>query len=83
MKTVTVRVPSEVRRTLQQLAGASHRSMQSVLAQAIEEYRRRRVLDGTNEAYARLRSRPDQWAEEEGERRAWEATLSDDLQAER
>ncbi|MDO8532796.1 MAG: toxin-antitoxin system protein [Dehalococcoidia bacterium] len=83
MKTVTVRVPSEIRRTLQQLAGASNRNMQSVLAQAVEEYRRRWVLDRTNQAYAELRSRSDLWAEEEEERRAWEATLSDDLKGER
>lgn len=83
MKTVTVRVPSEIRRTLQQLAIESQQSMQSVLAKAVEEYKRRWILQRTNEAYASLRGQPGLWKEEQEERRAWEATLGDDLEDDR
>jgi len=83
MKTVTVRVPSEIRRTLQQLATESQQSMQSVLAKAVEEYKRRWILERTNEAYAALRSQPDLWKEEQEERCVWEATLGDDLEDDR
>ena len=83
MKTVTVRVPSEIRRTLQQLAVESQQSMQSVLGKAVEEYKRRWILDRTNEAYAALRGQPDLWKAEQEERRVWEATLGDDLEDDR
>jgi predicted transcriptional regulator len=83
MKTVSVRVPSETRRTLQQLAIESQQSMQSVLAKAVEEYKRRWFLERTNEAYAALRGQPDPWKEEQEERRVWEATLGDDLEDDR
>lgn len=83
MKTVTVRVPSEIRRTLQQLAIESQQSMQSVLAKAVEEYKRQWILERTNEAYAALRSQTDLWKEEQEERRAWEATVGDDLEDDR
>lgn len=82
MKTVTVRVSSEIRRTLQQLAIESQQSMQSVLARAVEEYKRHWILERTNEAYAALRGQPDFWKEEQEERHAWEATLADDLKDE-
>ena len=83
MKTVTVRVPSEIRRTLQQLAIESQQSMQSVLAKAVEEYKRNWILQRTNEAYAALRGQPDFWEEEQEERHAWETTLADDLEDDR
>jgi hypothetical protein len=54
--------------------------MQSVLAKAVEEYKRRWILERTNEAYAALRGQPDLWKEEQEERRVWEATLGDDLE---
>jgi predicted transcriptional regulator len=80
MKTVTVRIPSEIRRTIQQLANESQESMQSVLAKAVKEYKRQWILQRTNEAYAALRGQPDLWKEEQAERSAWEATLGDDLE---
>lgn len=83
MKTVTVRVPTEIRRTLQQLAVESQQSMQSVLAKAVEEYKRQWILQRTNEAYGALRGQPDLWKEEQEERRVWEATLGDDLEDDR
>jgi predicted transcriptional regulator len=83
MKTASVRVPIETRRTLQQLAIESQQSMQSVLARAVREYKRQWILERTNEAYAALRGQPDLWKEEQEERRVWEPTLEDDLEDDR
>lgn len=54
--------------------------MQQVLDQALELYRRQRILEETNAAYAALRADPAAWAEVEAERRAWDATLADGLE---
>ncbi len=78
--TTTVRVTQETREALQRLARESNEPMQSVLSKAVEEYKRRWILEQTNRAYAALRSKPEQWAEEEEERHAWEQTLADGLQ---
>ena len=80
MSTATVRVTTETRQTLQRLANESSETMQSVLAKAVEAYKRQLLLQRTNEAYAALRAQPDRWAEELEERREWEATLDDDLE---
>ncbi len=79
-ETTTVRVTQEPREGLQRLARESNEPMQSVLSKAVEEYKRRWILEQTNRAYAALRGKPEQWAKEEEERRAWEQTLADGLQ---
>jgi predicted transcriptional regulator len=57
---------------LQELAETSGSSMQAVLEQALEQYRRQQVLEATNAAYAALRAAPAAWAPLEQERLAWE-----------
>ena len=81
MSTATVRVTDETRMTIQRLARESGQSMQSLIAKAVEEYKRHLLLQRTNEAYAALRAQPDRWADEQEERREWDATLTDDLEA--
>jgi hypothetical protein len=54
--------------------------MQEVLARAVEDYRRKRILDQTNAAYAALRADPDAWAEVLAERAELENTLADGLE---
>ena len=54
--------------------------MQAVLERAIESYRRQRLLEEANAAYARLRSSPSAWSQEQKERRMWESTLADGLE---
>jgi hypothetical protein len=58
------------------------RTMQDVLAEAVEAYRRQRFLEGANAEYAALRADPTAWAEEQAERAAWDATLADGLEGE-
>jgi hypothetical protein len=75
----TVRIREETRAALRDLARETNESLQEVLAKAVEAYRGKRILELTNSAYAVLREDPQAWREEQDERAAWDATLSDDL----
>ena len=79
---VTVRISPETREIVQRIARESNESMQSVIAKAVEEYKRYLLIERTNEAFAALRLQPKQWAEELEERHLWNTTLNDDLEEE-
>lgn len=79
MAGTTVRIPEDTRRTLSELADETGESLQSVVAKAVEAYRRQRILERTNAAYAELRSNPGTWGELQEERAEWDDTLADDL----
>jgi hypothetical protein len=53
--------------------------MQVILERAVEDYRRNRILQETNAAYARLRQDPDAWHAIERERLDLAGTLADGL----
>jgi predicted transcriptional regulator len=80
MATTTIRVSLRARDLLQELAQTSGSSMQAVLEQALEQYRRQQLLEATNAAYAALRAAPEAWANLEQERLAWEQTRADGLE---
>ena len=75
-----VRVSEETHRHLQVLADEMGASMQDVIADAVEAYRRRRILEQTNAGYAALRADSAAWAEELAERHVWDVTLADGLE---
>lgn len=75
----TVRVSEGVHEILKQEARAAGRSMQSVIEEAVELYRRRRFLTELNLSYARVREDERAWGDELAERRVWEQTASDGL----
>ena len=77
---VTVRISPETRESVQRIARESNESMQSVIAKAVEEYKRYLLIERTNEAFAALRLQPKRWAEELEERHLWNAILNDDLE---
>ncbi len=78
MGQVMVRIDEHTHQALRELAQADHQSMREVLEKAVEEYRRRRILEDANAAYAALRSDPEAWQEIQTEQAEWEA-LSDGL----
>src|SRR5262245_48443303 len=80
MTTTTLRISLRTRDLLQELAQTSGSSMQAVLDQALEQYRRQQLLEATNAAYAALRADPDAWADLQRERLTWEQTLADGLE---
>ena len=80
MATTTIRVSLRTRDLLQELAQTSGSSMQTVLEQALEQYRRQQLLEATNAAYAALHADPEAWTNLEQERLAWDQTLADGLE---
>jgi len=79
MPEATIIVSESVRQRLQQLAEQSGRSVAEVLERAVEEYHTRLFWEAVNKGYAEMRADPAAWAEEEAERRAWDATRMDGL----
>lgn len=77
--TTTIRVSVRTRDELYALARQAGVSMQQALEQAIEVYRRQRLLAEANAGYAMLRANPAAWREVLEERAAWDATLADGL----
>jgi predicted transcriptional regulator len=80
MAGTTIRVSLPTRDLLEELARTSGSSMQAVLEQAVEQYRRQLLLEATNAAYAALRATPEAHANLEQERLAWEQALADGLE---
>jgi len=55
--------------------------MQTNLERAIEIYRRQTFLTEVNKAYAALRDDPENWAEDEVERTAFDPALNEGLES--
>ena len=79
MASTTVRISAEAKGALQKLSAQTGKKMQEILNEAVELYRRQLFLERANAAFAALRADPKAWADEEEERAAWEATLSDGM----
>jgi hypothetical protein len=77
---MVVRISAQAHRTLKELSRRSGASMPDVLDQAIEEYRRRRFLEGLHADFASLKRKPKAWKQELRERQEWDATLADGLE---
>lgn len=82
MSTTTVRINHQTWEHLKELAAFAGESMQEILDKAIEDYRRKCFLEEANKAYAVLKNKPDQWAEEVHEREVWDITNNDGLRKE-
>jgi hypothetical protein len=78
----TVRVTEATHRTLQDLAGRAGEPMTTVLARAVERYRREQLLRDANEALAVLKADPVAWREMKEDDKLWDATLMDGLEDE-
>jgi succinate dehydrogenase/fumarate reductase flavoprotein subunit len=78
----TIRVSEQTHATVRALAGETGEPMQDVIAKAVELYRRQRILERTNAAYAALRSDPQRWQEERDERELWDNTVADGIEDE-
>jgi hypothetical protein len=57
------------------LAEHEGKLMQTVLDEAIEQYRRDRFFRALDEGYAQLQADPQAWQEELDERRLWDSTV--------
>jgi predicted transcriptional regulator len=79
MQSTTVRVNLATHKVLTRLAEETHFSIQTVLNNAVEAYRREVFLDRTNQAYAELKKDPKAWSECQEEWAAWDSTTKDGL----
>ena len=77
MASTSVRINKNTRLILRELAAKTNTSMQDIVQKAVEDYRRKKILEETNEAFSQLKNNPKAWQEEEKERREWGATLGD------
>lgn len=82
MPGTTVRIRDETRELLRELAAQTGERLQDLIANAVESYRRNRLLADTNTAYAALRQDEAAWRDLTEERELWEATLGDGLAGE-
>ena len=78
----TTRISEPTREILRKLAEQSGESMQALLDEAVEAYRRQRFLEESNRAFEALRANPETWKTEQAEREAWDMTLPDGLEQE-
>lgn len=55
--------------------------MQTIVEEAVEQYRRRRFLEGLNQDFKALKEDEQAWQEELAERSLWDNTLLDGVEA--
>ncbi len=83
MASATVKIDAETYARLKATAAETGKPMIEVLAEAIDAYARHCFLLGLSADFAALRADRKRWDEELAERRAWDATLADDLEDDR
>jgi predicted transcriptional regulator len=81
MSTRTVRISERTHQELVQLSNQFNESMQTLMEQAVEEYKRKILFEQANIAYSKLREDPVAWKQAQAERELWEYnTIADGLQ---
>lgn len=82
MSSSMVRINDTSKIILKELSSKTGKTMQSILEEAVEKYRRWYLLEQHNQAYANLQEDKKAWKEELEEREVWDQTLRDDLEEE-
>lgn len=75
----TLQASEQTHCKLQSLSESLNLPMQTVLEQAVEEYRRAVFFDKLDQDFAALRADPLAWQEYQEEMKLWENTLMDGL----
>jgi hypothetical protein len=73
----TTRITEKTRNILRVLSNETGNSMQVIIEQAIERYRRHVFLERNNQAFAALKANTEAWKEEQEERALWDNALND------
>jgi hypothetical protein len=79
MPNYNIRVSKHSYEALKALSAEYGGSMQSVVDQAVENLRRKKILEDANSAFLALKRNKQDWNEELEEREIWEKTLADGL----
>jgi len=77
MATTTIRISKTTQELLHVLASQDNKSMQTIVEQAVEHYRRQRFLEGLSADFTNLRGNNKSWHDELQERQQWDITLDD------
>jgi hypothetical protein len=77
----TMRILDTDHQIVRALAERTGKQQQEIIHEALDTYQRESLLDEINAGFARLRSQPAEWDVELQERKLWENTLSDGLDA--
>ena len=77
MSSTQVRIGESTHRTIRSLAKDRGESLQSVVEQAVERFRREMFLEGLKDDFAALRENTEEWNSELEERELWDNTLGD------
>jgi hypothetical protein len=77
MPELKVSVSENTHKTLVSIVESSGETMQSVMEQAIESYRRSIFLTHANAAFLALRQNETLWQDELAERGLWDQTIAD------
>lgn len=81
MSAATVSISEASHQLLRELAEHTGQPMTLVLDKALDAYRRQLFFDRLNAGYAELQADPEAWAEHLAERKDWDTTLMDGLDA--
>jgi len=80
MASTTIRVSAATHARVRQLAEEGHMSLSEVVADAVAQLERRKMLEGFNADYARLKADPEAAAEFAAEMAEFDNTLYDGLE---
>lgn len=72
-----VRVSESAHQILRSLSETGGTSMQAIIDDALEAYRRNKFMTDMNAAFQALKDNPAAWSAEQEERGLWEQTLMD------
>ncbi len=82
MASTTVRVSEPSHVLLRALAERCQKSMQQVIAEALEAYHKQLFWTQANHEFEHIRNDPEAWQEEQEEQRLWDQTVGDGLDEE-
>lgn len=80
MPSATVRISDETHGVLKDLSGRTRRSMQSILDEAVSQYRKKLFWQQASRDFEALRADDDAWRAELDEQRTWDVTTGDGLE---
>jgi predicted transcriptional regulator len=78
--TTTIRISLEIYSELKKIAEAENKTMQKIIEQALEEFKKMKFFTHLNETVASYKADANNWSEEIEERAIWDNTLADDLE---
>lgn len=74
---ITAKINESTHQAIKQMAEKTGKSIQLVLEEAVELYRREKFFEELNSQVLAVKANPQAWKEELAERKLWELTLSD------